>query len=165
MPSASAEALQRITKIATSAGANLFTVPGLGELMSGRVAINVMRPVKIEDLLGRKSVEIDNEHVRAMLTGKRLLVTGAGGSIGSELCRQLSRFSPAYIVLVESSEFALYMIEQWFREHRPEIEIISLAADVKKGSRMAYIFEHYKPQVVFHAAAYKHVPLMEVHNA
>ncbi len=165
MPSASAEALQRITKIATSAGANLFTVPGLGELMSGRVAINVMRPVKIEDLLGRHSVEIDNSHVRTMLTGKRLLVTGAGGSIGSELCRQLSRFNPSHIVLVEASEFALYMIEQWFREHRPEIEVFPMAADVKNVSRIRHICEQYRPEVVFHAAAYKHVPLMEVNNA
>ncbi len=165
MPSASPEDLQRVTRIATQAGANLFTVPGLGELMSGRVAINVMRPVRIEDLLGRKSVRIDTEHVQAILTGKRILVTGAGGSIGSELCRQLSRFSPAQIVLVESSEFALYMIEQWFREHRPEIEIVPLAGDVKDQDRMRQIFQQWRPQVVFHAAAYKHVPLMEVGNA
>lgn len=165
MPSARAEALQRVTKIASQAGANLFTVPGLGELMSGRVAINMMRPVKIEDLLGRKSVHIDSDNVQAMLLGKTILVTGAGGSIGSELCRQLSRFSPASIVLFEASEFALYMIEQWFAEHRPEIKIIALAGDVKDEQRMAQVFNEWKPQVVFHAAAYKHVPLMEVGNA
>lgn len=165
MPSAPAEALQRVTKIATTAGANLFTVPGLGELMSGRVAINMMRPVKIEDLLGRKSVHIDNENVRAMLTGKTILVTGAGGSIGSELCRQLSRFSPACILLFESSEFALYMTEQWFSEHRPEIKVACLAGDVKDAARIDQIFSQWRPQVVFHAAAYKHVPLMEVDNA
>lgn len=165
MPSAPAEALQRVTRIATDAGANLFTVPGLGELMSGRVAINVMRPVKIEDLLGRKSVSIDSDNVQAMLEGKRVLVTGAGGSIGSELCRQLSRFSPAHLILLDSSEFALYMIEQWFREHRPEITLIALAGDVKDTVRLNQIFEDWQPQVVFHAAAYKHVPLMEVNNA
>lgn len=165
MPSAKAEALQRVTKIASQAGANLFTVPGLGELMSGRVAINMMRPVKIEDLLGRKSVHIDSDNVQAMLLGKTILVTGAGGSIGSELCRQLSRFSPSCIVLFEASEFALYMIEQWFTEHRPEIKIIPLAGDVKDEQRMAQVFNEWKPQVVFHAAAYKHVPLMEVGNA
>ncbi|UHL63233.1 polysaccharide biosynthesis protein [Paralcaligenes sp. KSB-10] len=165
MPSAKAEDLQRVTKIATRAGAHLFTVPGLGELMSGRVAINMMRPVRIQDLLGRESVHIDNDHVQAMLTGKQILVTGAGGSIGSELCRQLSRFSPACIVLFEASEFALYMIEQWFTEHRPEINIIPLAGDVKDSQRMTQIFTTWKPDVVFHAAAYKHVPLMEVGNA
>ena len=165
MPSAKAESLQRVTKIASKAGASLFTVPGLGELMSGRVAINMMRPVKIEDLLGRKSVHIDNDNVGAMLAGKRILVTGAGGSIGSELCRQLSRFSPAYIVLFEASEFALYMIEQWFLEHRPEVKVIPLAGDVKDRHRMEQVFETWSPNVVFHAAAYKHVPLMEVGNA
>ena len=165
MPSAKAESLQRVTRIATKAGANLFTVPGLGELMSGRVAINMMRPVKIEDLLGRKSVHIDNDNVQAMLHGKRILVTGAGGSIGSELCRQLSRFEPSCIILFEASEFALYMIEQWFAEHRPEIKIIPLAGDVKDESRMAQVFETWTPNVVFHAAAYKHVPLMEIGNA
>jgi FlaA1/EpsC-like NDP-sugar epimerase len=165
MPSASAEALQAVTRLATQAGAALFTIPGLAELMSGRVAINMMRPVKIEDLLGRESVRIDNDNVRAMLTGKRILVTGAGGSIGSELCRQLARFEPASIVLLESSEFALYMIEQWFGEHRPEVSIVRLAGDVKDEARMAQVFAEHRPQVVFHAAAYKHVPLMEVGNA
>lgn len=165
MPSASADVLRRATEVATRAGASLFTIPGLEELMSGRVAINVMRPVKIEDLLGRASVSINNEHVKKMLAGKRLLVTGAGGSIGSELCRQLARFAPDYIVLVESSEFALYTIDQWFKEHRPEIRVIPLIGDVKSYSRIKHIFETWKPHVVFHAAAYKHVPLMEIDNA
>lgn len=165
MPSAPPEALQEVTRLATQAGAALFTIPGLAELMSGRVAINMMRPVKIEDLLGRESVRIDNDNVRAMLTGKRILVTGAGGSIGSELCRQLSRFKPACIILLEASEFALYMIEQWFGEHRPEVSIVRLTGDVKDELRMAQIFAEHRPQVVFHAAAYKHVPLMEVDNA
>jgi len=165
MPSASAEALQAVTRLATEAGAALFTIPGLAELMSGRVAINMMRPVRIEDLLGRESVRIDNDNVRDMLTGKRILVTGAGGSIGSELCRQLSRFEPACIILLETSELALYMIEQWFGEHRPEVPIVRLAGDVKDESRMAQVFAEHRPQVVFHAAAYKHVPLMEVGNA
>src|SRR5690606_8085822 len=99
------------------------------------------------------------------LRGKRILVTGAGGSIGSELCRQLSRFEPSCIILFEASEFALYMIEQWFAEHRPEIKVVPLAGDVKDQKRMAQVFETWKPHVVFHAAAYKHVPLMEVDNA
>ena len=165
MPSAPAETLQRVTRLATDAGAALFTIPGLAELMSGRVAINMMRPVRIEDLLGRESVRIDSANVQAMLAGKRILVTGAGGSIGSELCRQLARFEPACVVLLEASEFALYMIEQWFGEHRPEVPIVRLAGDVKDEARMAQVFAQHRPQVVFHAAAYKHVPLMEVGNA
>lgn len=165
IPTANREAFQRITQIATSAHATVFTIPSLSELMSGRVAINSMRPVKVEDLLGREAVKIDDENVSTLLAGRRILVTGAGGSIGSELCRQLARFHPARILLVESSEFALYTIEQWFRTHRSEIEVVPLAADIKDEIRIDQIFTEYKPEVVFHAAAYKHVPLMEQRNA
>lgn len=165
MPSADTQQLQRATKIATEAGASVFTVPGLHELMGGRVAINAMRPVRVEDLLGREAVEIDAEHVHSMLAGKRLLVTGAGGSIGGELCRQLSRFTPQCIILMEVSEYALYRIDSWFKEESPNTKIISLTGDVKDAIRMREVFAKYKPQVVFHAAAYKHVPLMEVGNA
>ncbi|VFR85896.1 UDP-N-acetylglucosamine 4,6-dehydratase [plant metagenome] len=165
IPSAKAQVLRRISEVASKAGAALFTVPGLSELMSGRVAVNMMRPVNIEDLLGRESVRIDNQDIQQMLTSKRILVTGAGGSIGSELCRQLAKFSPSRLILVETSEFALYTIEQWFTENRPEIAIVPLAGDVKDATRMDEIFSTWSPSVVFHAAAYKHVPLMEVGNA
>ena len=100
-----------------------------------------------------------------MVAGKSILVTGAGGSIGSELCRQLARFGPAKLVLFEQSEFALYTLEQWFSVHMPDIALVSLAGDVKDMARLAEVFEAHGPQVVFHAAAYKHVPLMEVGNA
>ena len=165
MPSAAGEALKQAADIAVRAGAHVFTVPGIEDLMSGKVAINAMRPVDIEDLLGREPVKIDSAHVQAMVRGKAVLITGAGGSIGSELCRQLARFAPKRLVLVEASEFALYNIEQWFRVHKPEIEIVPLAADVKDAARLEEIFSTWTPQLVFHAAAYKHVPLMEVHNA
>ncbi|MFT3759928.1 polysaccharide biosynthesis protein [Thauera sp.] len=165
MPSAAGEALKHATDVAIRAGAQVFTVPGLEDLMSGKVAINAMRPVDIEDLLGREPVKIDSNHVKEMITGKTALITGAGGSIGSELCRQLARFAPARLVLVEASEFALYNIEQWFRVQQPGVEIIPLAGDVKDGIRMDEVFSTWKPQLVFHAAAYKHVPLMEVANA
>ncbi len=165
IPSAKAPALRRVSDIATRAGASLFTVPGLSELMSGRVAINMMRPVKIEDLLGRESVYIDNINIHEMIAGKQVLVTGAGGSIGSELCRQLARFAPATIILYEASEFALYTIEQWFTDNQPSVRIIPLAGDVKDLIRVEEVFTRYKPDIVFHAAAYKHVPLMEIGNA
>lgn len=165
IPSAKAAAIRRVSDIATRAGASLFTVPGLSELMSGRVAINMMRPVKIEDLLGRESVHIDNVNIHEMIAGKQILVTGAGGSIGSELCRQLARFAPATIILYEVSEFALYTIEQWFTDNQPSVRVIPLAGDVKDTTRMEEIFERYRPDIVFHAAAYKHVPLMEIGNA
>ncbi|MFZ2974182.1 MAG: nucleoside-diphosphate sugar epimerase/dehydratase [Ferribacterium limneticum] len=165
MPSAAAEACRRATDLAVEAGAHIFTVPGLEDMMAGRVAISSIRPVAIEDLLGREPVWIDSQHVAAMVADKTILVTGAGGSIGSELCRQLARFSPAQLVLYEQSEFALYTLEQWFSVHMPEISLVPLAGDVKDAARLDEVFSAYQPQVVFHAAAYKHVPLMEVGNA
>ncbi len=165
MPSAAAEACRRATDLAVEAGAHVFTVPGLEDVMAGRVAISSIRPVEIEDLLGREPVWIDTPHVAAMVAGKAILVTGAGGSIGSELCRQLARFAPARLVLFEQSEFALYTLEQWFSVHMPSVALVSLAGDVKDAARLNEVFVEHRPQVVFHAAAYKHVPLMEVGNA
>jgi len=165
MPSAATDALKRAADLAVGAGAHVFTVPGIEDLMSGKVAINAMRPVDIEDLLGRDPVQIDNAHIRSMLCGKTVLITGAGGSIGSELCRQLVSFAPARLVLFDASEFALYNIEQWFRVHSPETQIVPLAGDVKDAARLNEVFAAWRPQLVFHAAAYKHVPLMEVGNA
>jgi len=165
MPSAAADACRRATDLAVEAGAHVFTVPGIEDVMGGRVAISSIRPVEIEDLLGREPVWIDTHHVADMVGGKSILVTGAGGSIGSELCRQLARFAPRKLVLFEQSEFALYTLEQWFSVHMPDIALVSLAGDVKEAARLAEVFEAHGPQVVFHAAAYKHVPLMEVGNA
>lgn len=165
MPSAAAEARRLATNLAVEAGAHVFTVPGLEDVMAGRVAISAIRPVEIEDLLGREPVWIDTDHVATMVADKTILVTGAGGSIGSELCRQLARFGPAKLILFEQSEFALYTLEQWFLVHRPDIPLVSLAGDVKDAARLNEVFSLCRPQVVFHAAAYKHVPLMEVGNA
>lgn len=156
---------RRATDLAVAAGAHVFTVPGLEDVMAGRVAISAIRPVSIEDLLGREPVSIDSEHVATMVKNKTILVTGAGGSIGSELCRQLARFGPAKLILFELSEFALYSLEQWFSVHKPEVLLVPLAGDVKDLARLDELFLAYRPQVVFHAAAYKHVPLMEVGNA
>ncbi|PKO90709.1 MAG: polysaccharide biosynthesis protein [Betaproteobacteria bacterium HGW-Betaproteobacteria-10] len=165
MPSAAIDACRRVTDLAVAAGAHVFTVPGLDDVMSGRVAISAIRPVEIEDLLGREPVWIDTKDVAAMVAGKTILVTGAGGSIGSELCRQLARFAPEKLVLFEQSEFALYTLEQWFSVHLPAIKLVPLAGDVKDAARLEEVFLAHQPQVVFHAAAYKHVPLMEIGNA
>jgi FlaA1/EpsC-like NDP-sugar epimerase len=165
MPSAAGASLRLAADIAARAGAHVFTVPGLEDLMNGKVAINTMRRVEIEDLLGREPVQIDSAHVQAMVRGKTVLVTGAGGSIGSELCRQIARFDPARLMLVDSSEFALYTIEQSLAQQWPEVAIVPLVGDVKDALRLDEIFSAWKPQLVFHAAAYKHVPLMEVGNA
>lgn len=164
MPSA-ATACRRATDLAVEAGAHVFTVPGLKDVMAGRVAIASIRPVEIADLLGREPVWIDTQDVAAMVAGKTILVTGAGGSIGSEMCRQLARFSPAKLVLFEQSEFALYSLEQWFLVNGQEVALVPLTGDVKDAARLDEVFSAYQPQVVFHAAAYKHVPLMEVGNA
>ncbi|QDQ86252.1 polysaccharide biosynthesis protein [Alcaligenaceae bacterium SJ-26] len=165
IPSSQTQALRRITELVRHTGVSLLTVPDLGELMNGRVAINAMRPVRIEDLLGRASIHIDNDHISAMISGNTVLVTGAGGSIGSELCRQVARFTPKRIILLETSEFALYSINQWFLDNQPDIPVIPLAGDVKDQQRLTQIFTAYQPELVLHAAAYKHVPLMEVNNA
>ena len=127
MPEAAADALKRAADTAVGAGAHVFTAPDIEDLISGKVAINAMRPVDIEDLLGREPVKIDSAHLKDMIGAKTVLITGAGGSIGSELCRQLARFAPPRLVLVEASEFALYNIEQWFRVHKPETQIVPLA--------------------------------------
>lgn len=165
MPSAATESLAQATSLAIDAGAHVFTVPGLEDLMTGRVAVTEMRPVEIEDLLGREPVQIDTLHIGNMLGGKTVLVTGAGGSIGSELCRQLARFSPARLVLLEANEFALYEMEQWFEDNAVMVPVVPLIGDVKDAARINEIFAAWRPQLVFHAAAYKHVPLMEVGNA
>lgn len=165
MPSAAVDALSRAADLAVRAGAHTFTVPGLDELMGGKVAINAMRPVAIEDLLGREPVSIQSEHVSAMVSGKTVLVTGAGGSIGSELCRQLLRFEPTRLLLFEASEFVLYSIEQSLAGTSGDAEIVPLVGDVKDERRVSEVFATWQPDLVFHAAAYKHVPLMEVDNA
>jgi len=165
MPSVATGIKRRAADLAVKAGAHVFTAPGLEDVMSGRVAMSAIRPLEIDDLLGRESVEIDSGHVRAMLAGKTVLVTGAGGSIGSELCRQLARYGAGRLLLFESSEFALYSLEQWFADNMENVDIVTLAGDVKDRERVEEVFAEYRPQLVFHAAAYKHVPLMELRNA
>lgn len=165
MPSALAGTRRQAADLAAAAGAQIFTIPGLDDVMSGRVAVTSLRRVEIEDLLGRDPVEIDSAHVEAMVAGKTVLVTGAGGSIGSELCRQLARFRPGCLVIFELNEYALYTLEQWFSRHMPDLSVVPLAGDVKDLSRLTEVFREHAPGIVFHAAAYKHVPLMEVGNA
>lgn len=165
MPSAPALVRRRVADLAMRAGAQVFIVPRLEDLMGGKVAINTMRPLEIIDLLGREAISIDSDHVQHMVEGKTVLVTGAGGSIGSELSRQLARFSPKRLVLFDSGEFVLYTIEQWFAQQRPDVDIVPVIGDVRDAPRVEEIFSRFNPELVFHAAAYKHVPLMERHNA
>jgi len=136
-------------------------VPGLDEIVEGNVEVSFIRDLQIEDLLGREPVHLDKEEMRRFLVGKTVMVTGAGGSIGSELVRQVARFKPARLLLVERAEFSLFNIDREARGAWQDLSIIPLVADVGDEARMRFIFNAYRPQVVLHAAAHKHVPMME----
>jgi len=162
IPSADGEVRRRVVEIARDEGVPVKTLPGLYELISGDSNLAAqIRPVQVEDVLGRAQVEVDLEEVAAYLGGQTVLVTGAGGSIGSELCRQIARARPARLVLVENGETALFEIERELLDERGFSAAIPVLADVCNRSKMRQVFERYRPTVVFHAAAYKHVPLME----
>jgi FlaA1/EpsC-like NDP-sugar epimerase len=161
MPSASSSVRRRAVELVVNAGLKALTVPALSDVLSGRVTAAEVRQVELEDLLGREQVLLDDAGLREQLAGKAVLVTGAGGSIGSELCRQIVRFQPGKLVFLEQSEFALYSIEQEFAGQ----PVVCVVGDVKDSARLETVFSEYKPDVVFHAAAYKHVPLMESANA
>jgi FlaA1/EpsC-like NDP-sugar epimerase len=162
IPSASGESRQRIVDVATAESVPVKTLPGLHELIAGDVNLaGQIRPVQVEDLLGREPVDVDVDAIAAYVKDKTVLVTGAGGSIGSELCRQLARAEPQRIVLVDQAESALYDIERELVDERRFPACVPVLADVRNGTRLRQVFERYRPNVVFHAAAYKHVPLME----
>ncbi len=161
MPSASAKRIREIVEISTRAGLKVETLPSLVELASGKVRASRVRPVEVQDLLGRQMVDLDSEGIRHAVEARVVLVTGAGGSIGSELCRQIAALNPKRLLLVEQSEGALFLIEQELNELGFGGVIVPLVADILDRPRMEFIFGRYRPQVVFHAAAHKHVYLME----
>ena len=165
MPSASHAIRRRAVELCTEAGVVVLTVPALSDLVSGKVTVSQVRKIEVEDLLGRESVSLDTDGLREFLSGQVVLVTGAGGSIGSELCRQIAKFEPSVVVLFELSEYALYNVSQEFSERFPEIQFESIVGDAKNLARVREVIQHYAPSVIFHAAAYKHVPLMEDLNA
>ena len=158
---ASRQDIKRIVNICENIPIRVRIIAGLYEMIEGRVQISQIRDVQIEDLLGREPVQLDIDSISKELAGKTVMVTGAGGSIGSELARQVIRFSPAKLLLVERAEFALFHIDRALRELDVDGAIVPLVADVGDAGRMRAIFETYLPQVVIHAAAHKHVPLME----
>ncbi|MDD2685706.1 MAG: nucleoside-diphosphate sugar epimerase/dehydratase [Gallionella sp.] len=165
MPSSSHQQRKRAIQLCNAAKVQALTVPSFEDLMSGKVSVSQLRQIELDDLLGRDPVQLDAEGLHDLLTGKVVMVTGAGGSIGSEMCRQIARFMPAKLVLFELSEYALYTIEQELRQTFPQLDFVCLVGDVRDAARVGEVLGIYQPSAVFHAAAYKHVPMMEQRNA
>ena len=162
IPSASATNMRRIIDVCKTTGLKFRTTPAIGELINGKISFNTIREVSFEDLLGRDPVNLDMEMIGEYLIGKVVLVSGAGGSIGSELCRQISSFGPRNLVLLDKTENSLFHVEMEFRQKFPDILITPILGSVKHQSFLDQLFEIHRPQVVFHAAAYKHVPIVEL---
>jgi FlaA1/EpsC-like NDP-sugar epimerase len=165
LPSAAHEVRKHTTQTCTEAGLNVLTIPSLEDLVAGRVSVSSLRRIELDDLLGRDLVELDDSGLHQLLTGQVVMVTGAGGSIGAELCRQIARFAPAKLVLFEQSELALYAMEQELPQRFAGLQIAPVIGDVKNAVWVNQVMAEHRPAVVFHAAAYKHVPLMENGNA
>ncbi len=162
MPSVVGAEMKQIVEVCKASGLPFKTLPSLGLLVDGKVTVNDVREVKYEDILGRSPVQLDYAGIGRCLTGKTVAVTGAGGSIGSELCRQILRFKPASLVLIEANEFNLYQIEKELRTEGRFEALHPVLGRVQDRMLMANVFDKYRPQAVFHAAACKHVPMVEL---
>lgn len=162
IPSATAKQLRRVVQICEGAKVRFRTVPSITDIASGRYRVSQIRAVDINDLLGREAVKLDLDIIEQYLNDKVILVTGAGGSIGSEMCRQVCHFAPKRLLLVEQAENALFFIARELNRSFPQVAMESLICDIADKSRVERIFEEFKPQVVIHAAAHKHVPMMEI---
>jgi FlaA1/EpsC-like NDP-sugar epimerase len=161
MPSATPKQLRNVVQICEGAKVRFRTVPSVADIASGRFRVSQIRDVEINDLLGREAVQLDLAVIGKYLDDKVILVTGAGGSIGSEMCRQVCHFKPKLLLLVEQAENSLFFIERELRKNFPTISIEAIICDITDKKRVEQIFEKHKPQIVIHAAAHKHVPLME----
>ncbi len=161
MPSVSQKQLQRVIDLCSGTKLKFHSLPSVGDLIDGRVTVSQIRPVDINDLLGRKAVKLDDEAVKNFISDRRVLVTGAGGSIGSEMCRQICRYGPQRLILVEQAENPLFDIENELNESFPDIPIEACICDIYDRARVMDVWNGYRPEVVIHAAAHKHVPLME----
>ena len=165
IPSARGRDLRGIVDICLLHGVKVKTLPSVGELIDGRVSVSNIRDVDLEDLLGRESIKLDKESIDSYLKGKCIMVTGAAGSIGSELCRQIARFEPAQLLILDNSESPLFFLERELSASFPELHLSTVIGDCRDRARISMLCKAFKPQVVFHAAAYKHVPLMEANSA
>ena len=163
IPSATSEQMREILTHCRESGVKFKTIPGIGELINGKVTVNAIREVDYRDLLGRDVIRLDEVKIGSYLKDQCVMVTGAGGSIGSELCRQICRFKPHSIVMYERAESPLYEINHELKQDFGDIKTIPVLADVQDKEQLEKAFETYRPQTVFHAAAYKHVPMLEMH--
>ncbi|MBN8193791.1 polysaccharide biosynthesis protein [Bacillus sp. NTK074B] len=162
IPSMGKTEVQRVYQECSKTNAKTQIMPMLEDIVSGKVSVNQFRDVQVEDLLGRDPVELDTKSISEKVTGKTILVTGAGGSIGSEICRQVSKFKPKKLLLLGHGENSIYGIDMYLRnKYKTEFEIVPIIADVQDRSRIFEVMETHNPDVVYHAAAHKHVPLME----
>lgn len=161
MPSAAGHVIREVVTNVQDPRVKVMTLPGMYELLGGTVSINQIREVQIEDLLGREPVAVNLEEIAGYLSGERVLITGAGGSIGSELCRQVASFRPRELILLDHAENGVFETSLQLRHSFPDLQATVAIADVRERDKILQVFEHYRPQVVFHAAAHKHVPLME----
>ena len=164
MPSAHHQKRRQAIELANKLGLDVLTVPAIDDLMSGKVSISQIRKVEVEDLLGRDAVKLDDFGLRGLIEGRAVLVSGAGGSIGSELCRQIVKFKPNTLVCLDISELSLYNLEQELSQLNLPSKLYYMTGDVKNSQRVKDLLAQFNPAVVFHAAAYKHVPLMENGN-
>jgi FlaA1/EpsC-like NDP-sugar epimerase len=165
IPSATRSAIQVLVNRCLQSGLPFKIVPSIAALSEGRSHVSQLRPVRVEDLLGREPVNLDTSRIRRDIAGRRVIITGAGGSIGAELARQVADYGPATLVLIERSESALFLIEQELRRRHAELEIRAMICDVQEVDDVTCCFREVRPEIVYHAAAYKHVPLMEGHLA
>ncbi|HEX7712417.1 MAG TPA: nucleoside-diphosphate sugar epimerase/dehydratase [Bacillota bacterium] len=162
LPSASKKDIREILEICHQEVAHVLIVPAVAEIINGTVTMKQLRDVAIEDLLGREPVSVDLTSIAGYLTGERVLITGAGGSIGSELCRQLAPFKPTQLLLLGRGENSIYEIDQELTVDFPELNKVPIIADIRDREKLTQVFRDYRPTVIFHAAAHKHVPLMEL---
>ena len=161
MPSAPRTEIREILDICKDTNCKLRSLPGMYQLVNGEVNVSKLRDVELEDLLGRDPISVDMDSILGYVQGKVVLVTGGGGSIGSELCRQIATHRPKQLVIVDIYENSVYDVQQELKQKYPELNLMVLIASVRNTNRMNYIFSKYKPDIVYHAAAHKHVPLME----
>jgi Predicted nucleoside-diphosphate sugar epimerases len=162
MPSAPQKEIKKILDICQNTGCNLKMLPGMYQLINNEVNVSKLKKVEIEDLLGREAIELHNEVIMNYVSGRRVMVTGGGGSIGSELCRQIAKHDPKQLIIVDIYENNAYDIQQELLSAYPELNLVVLIASIRNTNRMDTIFKEFQPEIVYHAAAHKHVPLMEV---